>query len=92
MGQGPDLAGERRRFQVFQGLDPEFLVQDLDHLRPEAVDSSEAAEVHGRLAPQLLVIRQRAGLEQNREFLPDALADAGDLANRLEAAAMKDLR
>jgi hypothetical protein len=53
---------------------------------PDALDRRQRGDVDRRPRPQLLVIRHHVGREQLGDLLGDALADAGDLRQRLHPA------
>src|SRR3989338_2813430 len=86
--QGLDLVRLERTFEVLQVLDLEVFVQVADRLRSHALDFRERPDVHGELLFHRVVLLHVTGPEVLVNFLRDALADAGQVFERLHPAAL----
>src|SRR5207244_2121094 len=90
VGQGADLPGARRGFEVGERAHAEPLVEDLHRLRPHALERGERGQIDRHAAVILLAQPAFPAREQLLQLLGHRGADAGDVAQGLHAARAVD--
>ena len=75
-GQGSHSAVPAGAFQLGEGMDAEFLVEQLDFFCAEALQLEEGENIGRKLFAQGVVIIQLPGRNEGGDFFRDGLADA----------------
>src|SRR5439155_4683 len=90
VGQGADLPGARRGFEVGERAHAEPLVEDLHRLRPHALERGERGQIDRHAAVILLAQLAFPARDQLLQLLGHRGADPGNLAQGLHAARAVD--